>query len=123
MSEIRKANKKKKKPDPPKKALTTTIQHTLHKPIAIVEEESCSPSPTKTETTSSPSPNKKKALNRTNYNDPQLVLNITYTQYEIMHEVAELCNFRTSVEEEEDWDIWWIDGPTIPALLVKMNPY
>lgn len=51
------------------------------------------------------------------------MLNITYTQYEIMHEVAELCNFRTSVEEEEDWDIWWIDGPTIPALLVKMNPY
>lgn len=30
---------------------------------------------------------------------------------------------RTSVDEEEDWDLWWIDGPTIPALLVKMQPY
>ena len=40
-----------------------------------------------------------------------------------MHEVAETCNFRTSVDEEEDWDIWWIDGPIIPALLVKMRNY
>lgn len=40
-----------------------------------------------------------------------------------MHEVAEACNLRTSVDEDEDWDIWWIDGPTIPALLAKMNPY
>ncbi len=40
-----------------------------------------------------------------------------------MHEVAEICNLRTSVEEEEDWDLWWIDGATIPALLGKMHPY
>ena len=26
-----------------------------------------------------------------------MVLNIAYTQYEIMHEVAELCNLRTSL--------------------------
>ena len=55
--------------------------------------------------------------------DPPLTINITYTQYEIMHDVAKECNLRTSVEEEEDWDIWWIDGPTIPALLVKMKNY
>ena len=46
-----------------------------------------------------------------------------YTQYEIMQEVAEACNFRTSLEEDEDWDVWFIDGPTIPALLVKMKNY
>ena len=52
-----------------------------------------------------------------------MVINITYTQYEIIHEVAAALNMRTSVEEEEDWDIWFIDGPTMPSLLVKMHAY
>lgn len=52
-----------------------------------------------------------------------MVINITYTQYELIHEVAQALNLRTSVDEDEDWDIWFIDGPTIPALLVKMNSY
>jgi hypothetical protein len=30
---------------------------------------------------------------------------------------------RTSTDEDEDWDIWFIDGPIIPALLTKMKPY
>jgi tubulin polyglutamylase TTLL6/13 len=30
---------------------------------------------------------------------------------------------RTSIDEEEDWDLWFIDGPTIPALLGKMKSY
>lgn len=50
-------------------------------------------------------------------------MNILYTQYEIIHEVAAACNMRTSVEEEEDWDLWFIDGATIPALLGKMKNY
>ena len=37
--------------------------------------------------------------------------------------MAAACNLRTSVDEDEDWDIWWIDGPTIPALLCKMESY
>lgn len=100
--------------------LITAIQ-----PTTIITEES-SPSPNKSDYLDSPtSPSKKSKVhpNRQNPNDPQLVINITYTQYEIMHEVAEACNLRTSVDEDEDWDIWWIDGPTIPALLAKMNPY
>jgi len=40
-----------------------------------------------------------------------------------MHDVARECNLKTSVDEEEDWDIWWIDGPIVPALLVKMKNY
>jgi hypothetical protein len=40
-----------------------------------------------------------------------------------MHEVSNRCNLRTSVDEEEDWDVWFIDGPIIPALLTKMKPY
>ena len=75
---------------------------------------------------SSPSPVKSKALTKAkanNYNDPQMVINITYTQYELIHEVAAALNLRTSIDEEEDWDIWWIDGATIPALLVKMKSY
>lgn len=72
----------------------------------------------------SPSPNKNKSKTKNiNYNDPQLVINILYTQYEIIHEVAAACNLRTSVDEEEDWDLWFIDGATIPALLGKMKNY
>jgi tubulin polyglutamylase TTLL6/13 len=42
----------------------------------------------------------------------QIIVNISYTQYEIIHDVAAECNFRTSHnEEEEDWDLWFIDGP------------
>ena len=52
-----------------------------------------------------------------------MVINICYTQYEIIHEVAAACNLRTSVDEDEEWDIWWIDGPTIPALLCKMESW
>lgn len=84
-------------------------------------------SPEKTEVTdASPSPNKNmmKLKSKNNKNDePPLCINITYTQYEIIHEVAAACNFRTSIDEEEDWDLWFIDGPTIPALLVKMKSY
>lgn len=50
-----------------------------------------------------------------------LVLNILYTQYEIIHDVASECGFRTSVEDDDDWDIWFIDGPVIPSLLMKMK--
>ena len=64
---------------------------------------------------SSPSPHKR--------NEPPLVLNILYTQYEIIHDVAAKCNFKTSTDEDDDWDIWFIDGPTMPSLLQKMKPY
>ena len=30
---------------------------------------------------------------------------------------------RLSTEDEEDWDVWWIDGPILPTLLYKMKPY
>ena len=69
--------------------------------------------------TTTPSPTKLK--NR--LNDPQLTINILYTQYEIIHEVAAELNFRTSVEDDDDWDVWFIDGPTLPCLLQKMKAY
>ncbi len=40
-----------------------------------------------------------------------------------MEEVADALNMRTTDCEEEDWDIWFIDGPVIPALLIKMKKY
>lgn len=52
-----------------------------------------------------------------------LTINILYTQYEIIHEVAAECSLRTSIEDDEDWDIWFIDGPVIPSLMMKMKPY
>jgi hypothetical protein len=30
---------------------------------------------------------------------------------------------KASADEEEDWDIWFIDGPIAPSLLTKMKPY
>jgi hypothetical protein len=56
-------------------------------------------------------------------NDPQLVINVTYTRYEVIDEVSEALNMCTTDEEEQDWDIWFIDGPVIPALLIKMKNY
>ena len=58
-----------------------------------------------------------------NFTENPLVINILYTQYEIIHEVAANCNYRTSLDEEEDWDLWFIDGPVIPTLLQRMKPY
>ena len=60
---------------------------------------------------------------RSTHFDVPLVINISYTQYEIIHEVAVKCNLRTSCDEEEDWDIWFIDAPVLPSLLTKMKPY
>ena len=37
--------------------------------------------------------------------------------------MAEELNMRTTINEEEDWDIWFIDGPIIPALLIRMKNY
>jgi hypothetical protein len=56
-------------------------------------------------------------------NEYPLVINICYTQYEILYDCAEETNFKLSTNEDEDWDIWWIDGPILPSLLYKMKPY
>ncbi|CDW87803.1 tubulin-tyrosine ligase family protein [Stylonychia lemnae] len=52
-----------------------------------------------------------------------LLINVSYTQYEVLKDVAEDLNFNLSYEEEEDWDIYWIDGPVAPAFLLKMQAY
>ena len=52
-----------------------------------------------------------------------LVINVTYTQYEVLEDCAQETNFRLSTEEDEEWDIWWIDGPILSTLLMKMKPY
>ncbi len=52
-----------------------------------------------------------------------LVINVCYTQYEVLQMCADETNFRLSTDEEEEWDIWWIDGPILPTLLLKMKNY
>lgn len=52
-----------------------------------------------------------------------MVINAIYTQYEVMRDVGDELNYTLSYNEEEDWDIWWIDGPISPNLLLKMNYY
>lgn len=61
--------------------------------------------------------------NKKDMNDWPLVINVLYTQYEVLQDCADETNFRLSTEEEEDWDVWWIDGPILPTLLTKMKPY
>jgi hypothetical protein len=52
--------------------------------------------------------------------DSPLVINALYTQYEVLKDVADEINFVLSYDEEEDWDIYWIDGPVAPTFLLKM---
>ena len=52
-----------------------------------------------------------------------LVINVLYTQYEVLKDVGEEANFTLSYDEEEDWDVYWIDGAVSPAFLLKMQPY
>ena len=52
-----------------------------------------------------------------------MVINTLYTQYEIMADAGKEANFSLSQEEEQDWDIWWIDSAILPTLLQKMKPY
>ena len=61
--------------------------------------------------------------NKKDLNDWPLVINIAFTQYEILNDCSEELNFRLTTEENEDWDVWWIDGPILPTLLTKMKPY
>ena len=55
----------------------------------------------------------------------QLILNIQYTQYEVLKEVADMVNMWISVSEQDepDWDVYWLDGPIVPAFLFKMQPH
>jgi len=52
----------------------------------------------------------------------ELCINVAYTQYEIITDVAKMVNMTTTQDENEtDWDIWFIDGPVVPSLLTKMK--
>ena len=61
--------------------------------------------------------------NKKDLNDWPLVINMMYTQYEILNDCSEELNFRLSTDENEDWDVWFIDGAILPTLLTKMKPY
>ena len=46
-----------------------------------------------------------------------------WTQYDVVRDVAEELNFRLLFDEDEEWDLLWIDGPVYPSLLQKMHPF
>ena len=50
-------------------------------------------------------------------------MNVSYTQYELFEDCVVETGFRLTKDDEEDWDIWWIDGPILPTLILKMKPY
>lgn len=41
----------------------------------------------------------------------------------MLKDAGDELNYSLSYDEEEDWDIWWIDGPVAPSFLLKMQPY
>ena len=41
----------------------------------------------------------------------------------MLQDCADETDFRLSLDEEEDWDIWFIDGAILPTLLMKMKGY
>jgi hypothetical protein len=57
------------------------------------------------------------------FRENPLLINVSYTQYEVLKDVAEELNFNLSYDEEDDWDIYWIDGPIAPTFLLRMQPY
>lgn len=61
--------------------------------------------------------------NKKDFRERPLVINVVYTQYEVLQDAAKETNFCLSNDEEADWDIWWIDGPILPTLLHKMASY
>jgi len=51
-------------------------------------------------------------------------MNIFFSQYEVLHDCAEETNFSTTTDEvDDDWDVWWIDGPILPTLLINVKWY
>lgn len=61
--------------------------------------------------------------NKKDLRERPLVINVIYTQYEVLLDAAKETNLCLSNDEEADWDIWWIDGPILPTLLHKMASY
>jgi len=41
----------------------------------------------------------------------------------VLRDVADDLNYSLTYEEEEDWDIYWLDGPITPAFMMKMQNY
>ena len=46
-----------------------------------------------------------------------------YSQYDVVRDVGDETNFRVIYEDEEEWDIWWIDGAVNPTILMRMQPW
>lgn len=72
--------------------------------------------------------NSRKKVGQTMNSNPKkkekkLVINTYYSQYEVLEEAGKVNYFRTSYDEDEDWDIWWIDSMILPNLLHKLRPY
>ena len=62
--------------------------------------------------------------NSKDMHDPGLTINVTYTQYyEVLEECGNEINFKLTTDEEDEWDIWWIDGAILPTLLIRMKPH
>lgn len=55
--------------------------------------------------------------------EPNLVINGYYCQYRILDDAARHAHFRVTCDEDDDWDIWWLDGMIQPTFLQRMKLY
>eukprot|EP00742_Colponemidia_sp_Colp-10_P006292 GILJ01006742.1.p1 GENE.GILJ01006742.1~~GILJ01006742.1.p1 ORF type:complete len:903 (+),score=134.08 GILJ01006742.1:151-2859(+) len=62
---------------------------------------------------------KKKASSRAN----RIVLNLVNTKYPVIRECGEKMGYTMSRDDEEDWDLYWIDTSVSPERLMAMKPY
>jgi uncharacterized secreted protein with C-terminal beta-propeller domain len=53
---------------------------------------------------------------------PQLIINLQYTQYDVLRDVAETLDYQISWSETDDpdWDVYWLDSAINPQFLFKM---
>ena len=58
----------------------------------------------------------------------KLVMNVLNTKYKVVRYVARKmfkmrCSFKANIDDSDDWDICWSDGPINPERLMKMKPF
>jgi len=54
-----------------------------------------------------------------------LILNATYSQYDVLKDVAKDLQMKVIYEDDDgqDWDVLWQDGSIVPSIMMKLEPY
>jgi tubulin polyglutamylase TTLL6/13 len=53
----------------------------------------------------------------------KLYVNIAYTQYPVIKEVAKMFNYKITRNDDADWDLIWLDGQLPPDRMLRMKSH